>query len=97
MAQAIMLREHGGPEVLRLEEVAVGNPPPGMVRIEQTAIGVNFHDCYVRSGLYDTLKLPGIPGLEAVSPLSKIAAAMRSSTLSGMRRTRSSCTSRSLA
>jgi NADPH2:quinone reductase len=66
MAQAIMLREHGGPEVLRLEEVEVGDPPPGMVRVEQTAIGVNFHDCYVRSGLYDTLKLPGIPGLEAV-------------------------------
>lgn len=66
MAQAIMLREHGGPEVLRAEEVEVGDPPPGMVRIQQTAIGVNFHDCYVRSGLYDTLKLPGIPGLEAV-------------------------------
>lgn len=66
MAQAIMLREHGGPDVLRLEEVVVGDPPPGMVRIRQTAIGVNFHDCYVRSGLYDTLKLPGIPGLEGV-------------------------------
>ncbi len=70
MAQAIMLREHGGPEVLRLEEVDVGDPPPGMVRIRQTAIGVNFHDCYVRSGLYQTLKLPGIPGLEGVGRIT---------------------------
>ena len=66
MAQAIMLREHGGPEVLRLEETEVGDPGPGFVRIKQSAIGVNFHDCYVRSGLYQTLKLPGVPGLEGV-------------------------------
>ena len=66
MAQAIMLREHGGPQVLRLEETEVGEPGPGMVRLQQTVVGVNFHDCYVRSGLYQTLKLPGVPGLEGV-------------------------------
>ncbi|GGC41115.1 quinone oxidoreductase [Siccirubricoccus deserti] len=66
MAQAIMLRDHGGPEVLRLEAVAVGRPGPGELRLRQTAIGVNFHDCYVRSGLYRTLPLPGVPGIEAV-------------------------------
>jgi NADPH2:quinone reductase len=65
MPQAILLREHGGPEVLRVEDIAVAAPGPGEVRIRQTAVGVNFHDCYVRSGLYQTLKLPGIPGLEA--------------------------------
>ena len=65
MPQAILLREHGGPEVLRVEDIAVAAPGPGEVRIRQTAVGVNFHDCYVRSGLYPTLKLPGIPGLEA--------------------------------
>jgi NADPH2:quinone reductase len=65
MAEAIVLRETGGPEVLRLERIDVGPPAAGEVRIRQTAIGVNFHDCYVRSGLYKTLRLPGIPGLEA--------------------------------
>jgi NADPH2:quinone reductase len=65
MAQAIMLRDHGGPEVLRPEAVAVGSPGPGELRLRQTAIGVNFHDCYVRSGLYRTLPLPGVPGIEA--------------------------------
>lgn len=65
MAQAIMLREHGGPAVLRAEAIDVPSPGPGEVLLRQTAIGVNFHDCYVRSGLYRTLPLPGIPGIEA--------------------------------
>lgn len=49
-----------------LEEVDVGAPGPGEILLRQTAVGVNFHDCYVRSGLYRTLPLPGIPGIEAV-------------------------------
>jgi NADPH:quinone reductase len=65
MAQAIMLRAHGGPETLRLESVDPGSPGPGELLIRQRAVGVNFHDVYVRSGLYRTLPLPGIPGLEA--------------------------------
>jgi len=65
MTRAIVIRARGGPEVLRIESVAVGAPGPGELRIRQTAIGVNFHDCYVRSGLYKTLVLPGIPGIEA--------------------------------
>jgi len=63
--RAIMLREPGGPEALRLEDVAVGAPGRGQLRVRHEAIGVNFHDTYVRSGLYQTLPLPGIPGLEA--------------------------------
>jgi len=63
--RAIMLREPGGPEALRLEEIPVGNPARNELRIRHEAIGVNFHDIYVRSGLYSTLPLPGIPGLEA--------------------------------
>jgi NADPH2:quinone reductase len=74
MADAIVLRETGGPEVLRLEKVEVGDPGPGEVLLRQTAIGVNFHDCYVRSGLYQTLKLPGIPGLEAAGVIEAVGA-----------------------
>jgi NADPH2:quinone reductase len=72
MPTAIVLREHGGPEVLRREEISVDRPEPGELRIQQTAIGVNFHDIYVRSGLYRTLQLPGIPGVEAAGVVEEV-------------------------
>lgn len=72
MAEAIILREHGGPGALRPEAVAVNEPGPGELRIRQTAIGVNFHDCYVRSGLYRTLALPGVPGIEAAGVVEAV-------------------------
>ena len=71
-AIAIMLREHGGPEVRNSEEISVGRPGPGELRLRQTAIGVNFHDCYVRSGLYRTLALPSVPGIEAAGVVEEI-------------------------
>ena len=64
MATAIRVHEVGGPEVMRVEEVAVGDPGPGEVRLRHTAIGVNFIDTYFRSGLYTTQR-PFIPGNEA--------------------------------
>src|ERR1700749_2181683 len=72
MATAIVLRTHGGPEVLTSEGVDVGRPGQGELRMRHTAIGVNFHDCYVRSGLYRTLALPGIPGIEAAGVIEEI-------------------------
>jgi NADPH:quinone reductase len=72
MPHAIMLRAHGGPDTLGYEPVEVGEPGPGEVRIRQAAIGVNFHDVYVRTGLYQTLPLPGIPGIEAVGVVTAV-------------------------
>jgi NADPH2:quinone reductase len=72
MGTAIVLREPGGPEVLKSESVIVGNPGAGELRIRQTAIGVNFHDVYVRSGLYKTLPLPGVPGIEAAGVIEEV-------------------------
>ncbi|HAR59763.1 MAG TPA: quinone oxidoreductase [Alcanivorax sp.] len=72
MATAMIMHEAGGPQVLRPETVTVGEPGPGQVRLKQTAIGVNFHDIYVRSGLYQTLPLPGIPGLEAAGVVEAV-------------------------
>src|SRR4030088_627872 len=69
---AIVLREAGGPEKLQYEAVAVGEPGPDELLIRLTAIGVNFHDTYVRSGLYKTLKLPGIPRLEAAAIVEEV-------------------------
>jgi NADPH:quinone reductase-like Zn-dependent oxidoreductase len=64
-ARAIVMRAHGGPEVLRVEEVRVPPPGPGEVRIRQTAIGLNYIDVYVRTGAYPLLTPPGTPGMEA--------------------------------
>lgn len=74
MTKAIVLRHHGGPVALQLEDVEVGRPAAGELLIRQTAIGVNFHDVYVRSGLYQTLPLPGIPGIEAVGIVEAVGA-----------------------
>ena len=72
MAQAIVLREYGGPEALKIESIEVGRPGAGELRIRHTAIGVNFHDVYVRSGLYKTLALPGVPGIEAAGVIEDV-------------------------
>ena len=64
MAQAVRFYQTGGPEVLRLEEVAVGNPGPGQVRLRHVAVGLNFGDTYFRSGLYPA-PLPAGMGVEA--------------------------------
>src|SRR5437879_3523956 len=72
MTKAIVIRAHGGPEVLQIEDIAVGQPAAGELRVRQTAIGVNFHDCYVRSGLYKTLVLPGIPGVEGAGVVEAV-------------------------
>ena len=63
MSRAIVVRETGGPEVLRLEERAVGQPGPGEVKLRHEAIGLNFIDVYHRNGLYPQ-KLPFVPGIE---------------------------------
>lgn len=66
MVKAIVLREHGGPEKLLVEDVPLAPPGPGELRLRQTVMGVNFHDIYVRTGLYKTLQLPGIPGVDGI-------------------------------
>ena len=64
MPRTIRIHQHGGPEVLQVEEIAVGPPRPKQLRIRHTAIGVNFIDTYHRAGLYP-LKLPRGLGVEA--------------------------------
>ena len=50
--QAIQISQFGGPEVMQLVDVAVGQPGPGEIRIRHHAIGLNFIDVYQRTGLY---------------------------------------------
>jgi NADPH2:quinone reductase len=63
----------GGPEVLSWEEVAVGNPGPGEVRLRHQAVGLNFGDTYFRSGLYP-MPLPNGMGVEAAGVVESIGA-----------------------
>jgi NADPH2:quinone reductase len=63
MVRAIRIYETGGPEVMRLEDVELEAPAPGMVTVRNAAIGLNFIDTYHRSGLYP-LPLPTGIGLE---------------------------------
>ena len=70
--EAIILRKHGGPEELVLESVPLARPASGEILIRHTAINVNFHDTYVRTGQYRTLALPGIPGLDAVGVVEEV-------------------------
>ena len=74
VSEAIVLRKQGGPETLVLESVEVPAPGPGQLLIRQSAASVNFHDIYVRSGAYQTLPLPGIPGLEGVGRVAAVGA-----------------------
>lgn len=71
MARAIRVHETGGPEVLRWEEVDVGKPGPGHVRIRQQAAGLNFIDVYHRTGLYPQ-QLPFIPGVEGAGIVESV-------------------------
>ena len=73
MPKAIRIRETGGPEVLRLEEVAVGDPAPGEARVRHAAIGVNFVDVYHRTGLYP-LPLPTGLGVEGAGTVEAVGA-----------------------
>ena len=71
MAHAIRFHKAGGPEVLELEEVAVGNPGPGQVRLRHAAVGLNFADTYFRSGFYK-VPLPAGMGVEAAGVVEAI-------------------------
>ena len=71
MAKAILMRETGGPEVLRLEEVALPPPAEGEVQVRHSAIGLNFIDVYDRTGRYP-LPLPAVPGREAAGVVAAI-------------------------
>jgi NADPH:quinone reductase len=71
MPHAIRVHETGGPEVLKWEEVQVGEPAPGQVRLRQEAAGLNFIDVYHRTGLYKQ-ELPFTPGVEGAGVVEAV-------------------------
>ena len=65
--QAIQIRQFGGPEVMELVELEVGEPGAGEIRIRHHACGLNFIDVYQRTGLYQN-PLPLNLGMEGAGP-----------------------------
>ena len=72
MPKAIRIHEHGGPEVLRWEEVEVGEPGPGQLRVRHGAVGLNYIDVYHRTGLYPLPSLPWTLGMEGAGQVEAV-------------------------
>jgi NADPH2:quinone reductase len=72
MPKAIRIHQHGGPEVLRWEDVEVGDPGPGQVRIRHGAVGLNYIDVYHRTGLYPLPSLPWTLGMEGAGRIEAV-------------------------
>lgn len=71
MAKAVRFYQTGGPEVLRYEDVEVGEPGPGQVRLRHVAVGLNFADTYFRNGTY-AVPLPNGLGVEAAGIVTAV-------------------------
>lgn len=72
MPKAIRIHQHGGPEVLKWEEMDPGKPGPGEALVRQEAVGLNYIDVYHRTGLYPLPSLPATPGLEGAGVVIEI-------------------------
>ena len=73
MVAAVRVHKPGGPEALVYEQVEVGDPGPGQVRLKQHAIGVNFVDAYFRMGMYPSpVGLPFVAGNEGAGEVTKV-------------------------
>jgi len=71
MTHAIVIQEQGGPEVMRWQKVDVAAPGPGQVSVRHKAVGLNYIDCYHRSGLYP-LELPTGIGMEGAGIIEAV-------------------------
>lgn len=71
VATVVRMTETGAPDVLRVEEVAVGEPGHGEVRIRHAAVGLNFADTYFRLGYYP-VPLPNGMGVEAAGTIEAV-------------------------
>ena len=74
--KAILVERYGGPEELQLKEIGLPPLGPKEVRIRHTVIGVNFIDVYCRTGFFDLLQPPGVPGMEAAGVIEAVGPAM---------------------
>lgn len=71
MARTVIIEETGGPEVMKIVDLEVGDPGPGQIRVRHAACGLNFIDVYQRNGLYK-LDLPHALGMEAAGTVEAV-------------------------
>ena len=69
--KVVRIHQTGGPEQMVLDEVEVGEPGPGEIRIRHHAVGLNFIDVYYRTGLYP-MALPGTLGMEGAGVVEAV-------------------------
>ena len=72
MVKAIRIHRTGGPDAMQWEDVEVGAPGPGAVRIRHEAVGLNYIDVYFRTGLYPAPSLPFTPGMEGAGVVEAV-------------------------
>jgi NADPH2:quinone reductase len=72
MSKAFRFDRHGGPEVLRWEDVEPGAPGPGEVRMRNTAVAVNYRDVLMRRGVHAVRSLPSGIGLESAGLIDAV-------------------------
>ena len=72
MCKAVRIHETGGAEVLKWEDVEVGDPSPGEALLRHTAVGLNYIDIYHRSGLYPLPELPAVIGMEGAGVVEAV-------------------------
>src|SRR6202035_3357198 len=73
MVAAVRVHKYGGPEVLTYEEIEVGAPGQGQIKVKQHACGVNFIDVYFRIGMYPSpVGLPFVAGNEGAGEVTAV-------------------------
>jgi NADPH2:quinone reductase len=78
MVAAVRVHKHGGPEVLTFEEIEVGAPGPGQIRVKQHACGVNYIDTYFRMGMYPSpVGMPFVAGNEGAGEVTAVGEGVR--------------------
>ena len=72
MPKAIRIHQTGSPDAMQWEDVDVGAPGPGEIRIRHEAVGLNYIDVYFRTGLYPAPSLPFSPGMEGAGVVEAV-------------------------
>ena len=81
MPKAIRIHQTGGPDAMHWEDVEVGAPGPGEIRIRHEAVGLNYIDVYFRTGLYPAPSLPFSPGMEGAGIVEAVGEGVDSPTV----------------
>ena len=74
MSKAIRIHAHGGPDVMRWEDVPTPEPGPAEALVHQAAVGLNYIDVYFRTGLYKAPSMPATLGMEAAGTVTAVGA-----------------------